>query len=79
MVDSHSFFQRLPGRRDQERKRFGELMRRVEVRRRKLGLSKKELAAELRTTDDAVRAWMTGQTIGRKETVAKIRAFLRST
>ena len=35
-------------------------MRRVEARRLKLGLSKSELAAELGTTTDALRAWMTG-------------------
>jgi ribosome-binding protein aMBF1 (putative translation factor) len=51
-------------------------MRRVEARRLKLGLSKTELAAELETTTDALRAWMTARTIGREETVAKIQAFL---
>ena len=67
---------RAPGRRDQEPKRFSVLMRKVEARRRKLGLSKAELAAELGTTDDAVRAWLTGRTVGRKETVAKLKDFL---
>jgi DNA-binding transcriptional regulator YiaG len=51
-------------------------MRKVEALRLRLGISKTELAAELETTTDALRAWMTGRTIGRKETVAKIRAFL---
>jgi len=37
-------------------RRFSALMRKVEARRLKCGLSKVELAAELGTTDDAVRA-----------------------
>jgi DNA-binding transcriptional regulator YiaG len=78
MATGHSLLWRAPGRRDQERKRFAALMRRVEARRRKLGLSKAELAAELGTTKDALRAWMTGRTIGRKETVAKIKTFLEN-
>jgi DNA-binding transcriptional regulator YiaG len=51
-------------------------MRKVEARRLKLGLSKKELAAELGTTSDAVRNWLTGRTVGRKETVAKVKAHV---
>jgi hypothetical protein len=35
------------------------------------------LAAELVTTTDALPAWMTGRTVGRKETVAKIKTFLK--
>jgi len=76
MVDSHSLFQRMPGRRDQERKQFAALMRKVEALRLRLGMSKTELAAELETTTDAVRAWMTGRTIGRNETVERIKRFL---
>jgi len=52
-------------------------MRRVESRRLKIGMSKTELAHKLNTTTDAVRNWMTGRTVGRKETVAKINDFLR--
>jgi transcriptional regulator with XRE-family HTH domain len=77
MAKGHSYLWRKPGRRDEERKRFAALMRRVEARRLKLGLSKSELAAELGTTTDALRAWLTGRTVGRKETVAKLRAFLQ--
>ena len=58
-------------------KKFSALMRRVEARRLELGMNKTELAAELGTTDDAVRAWMTGRTIGRPETVQKLKAFLQ--
>jgi DNA-binding transcriptional regulator YiaG len=76
MIDSHSFFQRKPGRRDEERKRFAALMRKVEALRLRLAMSTTELAAELETTTDALRAWTTGRTVGRKETVAKIKAFL---
>ena len=57
-------------------RRFSALMRKVEARRLKCGLSKVELAAELGTTADAVRAWMTERTIGRRATLAKIRLFL---
>ena len=52
-------------------------MRRVEARRLKLGMSKTKLAAELETTTDALRAWLTGRTVGRKETIAKINDFLK--
>ena len=48
----------------------------VEALRLLCGISKGDLAAELRTTTDALRNWMTGRTVGRKETVAKIKAFL---
>ena len=51
-------------------------MLKVEARRLKLGMSKTELVAELGTTRDAFRAWLTGRTVGRKGTVAKLRAFL---
>jgi DNA-binding transcriptional regulator YiaG len=77
MAKGHSYLWRRPGRRDEERKQFAALMREVEARRLKFGLSKTEPAAKLESTTDALRAWMTGRTIGRKETVAKIRSFLR--
>ena len=77
MAEGHSYLWRKPGRRNEERAQFAALMRRVEARGLKLGLSKAELATELGTTDDAVRAWMTGRTVGRKETVARIEEFLK--
>ncbi|HXM02162.1 MAG TPA: hypothetical protein VN939_06140 [Chthoniobacterales bacterium] len=40
------------------------------------GMTKTKLAAELETTTDALRAWMTGRTVGRKERVAKLKMFL---
>ena len=52
-------------------------MRKVEALRLRLGISKTALAGELETTTDAVRAWMTGRTVGRKETVHKINDFLK--
>jgi hypothetical protein len=52
------------------------LMRKVEAVRLRYGMSKTALASELETTTDALRAWMTGRTVGRKETVARIRDFL---
>jgi DNA-binding transcriptional regulator YiaG len=51
-------------------------MRKVEAVRIGREMSKTELAAELETTTDAVRAWMTGRTIGRNETVERIKRLL---
>jgi hypothetical protein len=76
MAKGHTYFWRKPGRRDEERKRFSALMRKVEAVRLRFGMSKTALAAELETTD-ALRAWMTGRTVGRKETIAKIEDFLK--
>jgi DNA-binding transcriptional regulator YiaG len=61
---AHSVIWRAPGRWAEERKRFAVLMRRVEARRLKLGLSKTALAAKLETTTDVLRAWMTGERSG---------------
>jgi ribosome-binding protein aMBF1 (putative translation factor) len=58
-------------------KQFAALMRKVEAVRIRYGMTKIELAAELGANVDGVRAWMTGRTIGRKETVAKIEDFLK--
>ena len=54
-------------------------MRKVEAVRLRLGISKTALAGKLETTTDALRAWMTGRTLVRKETVAKITDFLIQT
>ena len=66
MAKGHSYLWRRPGRRDEERKQFAALMLRVEAVRIRRGMSKTELATELGTTKDALRAWMTGRTVGRK-------------
>jgi len=52
-------------------------MRKVETIRLRYGMSKTALAGELGTTLDSVCAWMTGRTVGRKETVVKIEDFLK--
>jgi len=44
--------------------------------RLQLRMSKTELAAELGTTNDALGAWLTGRTVGRAETIAKLKVFL---
>ena len=67
---------RAPGRRSAEREKFRRLMKKVEAIRLRYGMSKTEFATELGTTKDALGAWMTGRTIGRKETVANIKDFL---
>jgi len=77
MAKGHTYFWRKPGRRDEERKQFAALMRKVEAVRLRYGLTKAELAAELGANVDGVRAWMTGWTIGRKESVARIQDFLK--
>jgi hypothetical protein len=41
------------------------------------GMTKTTLAAELGANVDGVRAWMNRRTVGRKETVAKIKDFLK--
>ena len=76
VAKGHSYLWRTPGRRDEERKRFAALMRKVEAIRLCYGMTKTELAAELGANVDGLRAWMTGRTIGRKETVSKIIDFL---
>jgi transcriptional regulator with XRE-family HTH domain len=52
-------------------------MKKVEAVRVREGMTKAKLAAALGTTTDALRNWMTGRTVGRKETVAKIKDFLK--
>jgi len=54
-------------------------MKKVEAVRVREGMTKTELATELGTTKDALRAWMTGRTVGRSETVAKLKTFLTKT
>lgn len=76
MAKAHPFLWRAPSRRDQEHKRFAALMRKVEALRIGREMSKTELAAKLETTTDAVRAWMTGRTMARNETVERIKRFL---
>jgi ribosome-binding protein aMBF1 (putative translation factor) len=78
MAKGHSYLWRKPGRRDAERKQFAALMRKVEALWLRLGMSKTELAAQLETTTDALRAWTTGRTIGRATTVEKIKQFLKT-
>jgi hypothetical protein len=77
MAKGHTYFWRKPGRRDEERKRFAALIGKVEAIRLRDGMSKAALAAELSTTPDALRAWMTGRTVGRKETIARLQEFIR--
>ena len=79
MAKGHSYLWRKPGRRHEERKRFAALMRKVEAVRIRKGMSKTGLATELGANVDGVRARMTGRTVGRKESVDKIKAFLTKT
>jgi hypothetical protein len=47
MAEGHTYFWRKPGRRDEERKKFSALMRKVEAVRLRYGMSRTALAAEL--------------------------------
>jgi hypothetical protein len=76
MANRHSLRWRAPGRRDAERERFRRLMKKVEAVRLREGMTKTKLVAELGTTLGALRHWMSGRTVGRKETVDKIRFFI---
>jgi hypothetical protein len=77
MAKGHTYFWRKPGKRDEERGKFAALMRQVEAIRLRDGMSKTALASELETTTGALRNWMTGRAIGRKETIARLQEFIR--
>jgi transcriptional regulator with XRE-family HTH domain len=74
MVKWHSYSWRA--RRDQERKDFAALLRRVEKIRLRHGMTKKAVAAEIGTAKDVLRSWLAGEAVGRAESVAKIKNFL---
>jgi ribosome-binding protein aMBF1 (putative translation factor) len=74
MADSR--YWRRPGRRDEERRKFAALMRKVEAIRLRQGMTKKAVAAEIGTVEDVLRSWLSGESVGRKESVKKITAFL---
>jgi transcriptional regulator with XRE-family HTH domain len=78
MAKGHSYLWRKPGRRDGERRKFTALMRKVEAIRLRRGMTKKAVAAEIGTTKEALRSWLSGRSIGRKESVAKIQQFIKS-
>jgi transcriptional regulator with XRE-family HTH domain len=51
-------------------------MRKLERYRLREGITKRELARRLNTSEDAIHYWLSGRTIGRKATVERIKAFL---
>jgi ribosome-binding protein aMBF1 (putative translation factor) len=77
MAKGHSYLWRKPGRRDEERRRFAALMRKIEKIRLREGLTKRALAAEIGASEDGLHSWISGRSIGRPETVAKIKDFLK--
>jgi hypothetical protein len=77
MAKGHTYFWRQPGRRDAERKSFARLMATLEKIRLRDGLTLRVLAAEIGTTRDVVGEWLAEKSIGRKESVAKIKDFLQ--
>jgi hypothetical protein len=56
--------------------KFRRLMLKVEAIRLRYGMKKAESATESGAKVDGVRAWVTGRTVGRKQSVAKIIDFL---
>jgi predicted SprT family Zn-dependent metalloprotease len=56
MANAHSLLWRKPGRRNAERRKFRRLMQEVEAIRFRNGMTMTELAAELKTATDALRA-----------------------
>jgi DNA-binding transcriptional regulator YiaG len=68
---------RAPGRRDEERKRFAASMRKVEAIRVRGDLTKQALAAEIGTNEDGLHSWLSGRSVGRAETAAKIKQSSR--
>jgi ribosome-binding protein aMBF1 (putative translation factor) len=73
-----SRYWRRPGRRDKEREKFSELMRELERVRLREGISKSELARQLKTSKNVIRSWLSGEAIGRKASVERIEEFLRA-
>jgi DNA-binding XRE family transcriptional regulator len=53
-------------------------MRKVEAVRLRHGMTKKAVAAEIGAAKDALRSWLAGESIGRAESVKRIKAFLKS-
>jgi ribosome-binding protein aMBF1 (putative translation factor) len=52
-------------------------MLKVEAVRLRHGMTKKALASEIGTAEKVLRSWLSGEAIGRKESVAKINDFLK--
>ena len=77
MAKGHSYLWRKPGRRDGERRKFKALMRKVEAIRLRQGMTKKAVAAEIGTAKDVLRSWLAGEAIGRKESVVRIKDFVK--
>jgi ribosome-binding protein aMBF1 (putative translation factor) len=53
-------------------------MRKVEAIGVREGLTKRALAAEIGTNKDALHNWLSGRALGRRETVEKLQAFLKT-
>ena len=75
VAKAHSYLWRKPATKNG--RALPALMRKVEAIRLPDGMTRTDLAAELGANVDGVRAWMTGRTVGRKETIAKIEAFIK--
>jgi hypothetical protein len=77
MAKGHTCFWRRPGRRNEERKRFGALMRKVEAVRICYGMTKVELATEPGANAGCLRAWMTGARMDGKRPSSTLNDSLR--
>jgi hypothetical protein len=74
---ANSRYWRRPGRRDEERERFNRLMRKLERYRLREGITKRELARRLRTSEAAIHyCSAAGRSVARLPW-SGLRAFLR--
>ena len=75
MADSR--YWRRPGRRAEARKKFSELMVKLERYRLREGITKRELARRLGTSEDAIHYWLSGQDDRAEGYCERIKEFLR--
>ncbi len=54
-------------------------MAKLERVRLSKGMTKRELARQLKTTKDVIYDWLSGKMIGRKASVERIKEFLQKT
>jgi DNA-binding transcriptional regulator YiaG len=76
MADSR--YWRRPGRRDEERRKFTALMRKVEKIRLRDGITKTAMATAIAVGKDVFFDWLSGRSLPSKTSIAKIDVFVRS-
>jgi hypothetical protein len=77
MATGNSLYQRKPGRRAREKKKFRTLVGKLEELAAEEGYTKKQIATELGVSLTAIYQWSTGYTLtARPETIEKLKKFL---